>query len=137
MTSTGNLPKHISYSSFNTWLECGWKYYLTKMYEVPEKHAVWFTGGTAVHKATELFDRGKFGDSNNLDELWNEVWFEQIKQDEEIYGDMNSWEFRGREGLTADALADGCDEGRGKLRKVSGSCTRIIVTGKQIGRAHV
>ena len=94
------LPKHISYSSFNTWLECGWKYYLTKMYEVPEKHAVWFTGGTAVHKATELFDRGKFGDSNNLDELWNEVWFEQIKQDEEIYGDMNSWEFRGREDLT-------------------------------------
>ena len=50
------LPEHISYSSFNTWLECGWKYKLTKMYEVPEKHAVWLTGGTAVHKATERFD---------------------------------------------------------------------------------
>ena len=94
------LPEHISFSSFNTWLECGWKYKLTKLDEVPEKHAVWLTGGTAVHKATELFDRHKFGDSNNLDELWNNVWFEQVRQDEEIYGDMNSWEFRSREDMS-------------------------------------
>ena len=26
-----------------------------------------------------------------------------------------------------DALADGSDEGRGKLRKVSGSCTRTVI----------
>ena len=30
-------------------------------------------------------------------------------------------------GLTVDALADDSDEGRGKLRKVSGSCTRTVI----------
>jgi hypothetical protein len=50
------LPKHISYSSLTTWQECGWKYYLTKSRGVKEAHAVWFTGGTAVHKATENYD---------------------------------------------------------------------------------
>ena len=52
------LPEHISYSSLGTYLECGWKYNLTKIEEVPEKHAVWFTGGSAVHKATEIYDLG-------------------------------------------------------------------------------
>jgi hypothetical protein len=94
------LPEHISFSSFNTWLECGWKYKLTKLDEVPEKHAVWLTGGTAVHRATELFDRGNLGETTNLDELWNKVWFEQVAQDEEVYGDMNSWEFRSREDMS-------------------------------------
>jgi len=94
------LPEHISYSSFNTWLECGWKYYLTKMEEVPEKHAVWFTGGTAVHKATERWDKGELANTNNLDELWNDVWFQQVKEDEELHGDMNTWEFRSREDMS-------------------------------------
>ena len=31
------------------------------------------------------------------------------------------------QGLTVDALADDSDEGRGKLRKVSGSCTRTVI----------
>ena len=31
------------------------------------------------------------------------------------------------EGLTVDALADGREEGRGKLRKVPGSCTRTVI----------
>ena len=94
------LPKHISYSSFNTWLECGWKYKLTKLDQVPEKHAVWFTGGSAVHKATEMWDKHDFGDTTNLDELWNKAWFEQVKQDETLHGDMNSWEFRSREDMS-------------------------------------
>ena len=95
-----SLPKHISYSSFNTWLECNWKYYLTKIEEVPEKHSVWLTGGTAVHKATERWDRGDFGKTNNLDELWNDVWFNQVKEDESLHGDMNTWEFRSREDMS-------------------------------------
>ena len=51
-----NLPEHISYSSFSTWQECGWKYKLTKVDQVGEGHAVWFTGGSALHKATEYYD---------------------------------------------------------------------------------
>jgi hypothetical protein len=60
------LPKHISYSSFNTWLECGWKYNLTKLHDVPEKYAVWFTGGSAVHKATERYDKLDFGKATTM-----------------------------------------------------------------------
>ena len=96
------LPKHISYSALNTYQECGWKYNLTKLQGVPEKHAVWFTGGSAVHRATEKFDllNPDLGSIVNLDDLWNEAWFEQVKEDEELNGDMNTWEFRGREDMS-------------------------------------
>ena len=97
---TNNLPEHISYSSFSTWLECGWKYFITKVEGAPEKHAVWFTGGSAVHKATELWDLDQLDGTTNLDELWNNVWYKQIKEDEELYGDFNTWEYRGREDLS-------------------------------------
>lgn len=94
------LPKHISYSAFSTWQECGWKYKLTKLMDAPEKHAVWFTGGSAVHKATERFDKGELGKSTNVEELWNEVWFAQVKEDEELWGDMNTWEYRSKEDMS-------------------------------------
>lgn len=102
------LPEHISYSSFNTWLECGWKYYLTKVEDVPEKHAVWFTGGTAVHTATEELDRAMLEgyslevlrDSASLDKIWNNSWYKVLREDEEQYGDMTTWEYRGREDIS-------------------------------------
>ncbi len=100
------LPKHISYSSFTTWQECGWKYYLQKVEGVQEAHAVWFTGGSAVHKATEYFDleNPKITDvslsSLYLDTVWNRAWFEQVKTDEEINGDMNTWQFAKREDMS-------------------------------------
>jgi hypothetical protein len=50
------LPEHVSYSAFTTWLECGWLYFLSRMANTPEKPAIWNLGGSAVHKATELYD---------------------------------------------------------------------------------
>ena len=94
------LPEHISYSSFTTWQECGWKYKLTRMDEIQEKHAVWFTGGSAVHKATELWDQQTLGDIPNLEILWNKVWFDQVEEDEALYGDMNTWQFAKREDMS-------------------------------------
>ena len=94
------LPKHISYSSLNTWLECGWKYNLTKLEGVSEKHAVWFTGGSAVHKATERWDKGSYGVTSGPSELWNDVWFNQVKEDEEANGDMNDWQYAKREDMS-------------------------------------
>lgn len=94
------MPKHISYSSLSTWQECGWRYYLTKMAGVQEKHAVWFTGGSAVHKATELYDKSEGKDFANLEDLWNHAWFEQVKEDEEANGDMNDWQFAKREDMS-------------------------------------
>ena len=94
------LPKHISYSSLSTWQECGWKYYLTKVEGAQEAHAVWFTGGTAVHKATELWDLQTPGDIPNAEMLWNKVWYDQVAEDEALHGDMNTWQFAKREDMS-------------------------------------
>lgn len=90
------LPEHISYSSFSTWQECGWKYYLTKVEGVQEGHAVWFTGGTALHKATEVYDI----EGGNSEDIWNKVWFAQVAEDEALHGDMQHWKFAKREDMS-------------------------------------
>jgi len=51
------LPEHISYSSLTEWLSCGWKYYLSRIKKYQELPAWWFFGGSAVHRATEEYDR--------------------------------------------------------------------------------
>ena len=90
------LPKHISYSSLNTWQECGWRYYLTKVEGAQEAHAVWFTGGTAVHKATQVYDL----DGGDSESIWNKVWYDQVAEDEGLHGDMNTWQFAKREDMS-------------------------------------
>ena len=95
-TRMNKLPEHISYSSFSTWQECGWKYKLTKIDQVDEGHAVWFTGGSALHKATEYYDL----EGGKSEDLWNRAWFEQVKIDEEINGDMSTWKYAKREDMS-------------------------------------
>lgn len=51
-----DLPVHISYSSLTTWLDCGWKYYLTRIEKVEERPTWYLVGGSAVHTATEQYD---------------------------------------------------------------------------------
>ena len=51
------LPEHVSYSSLTEWLSCGWKYYLSRVQKIQELPAWWFYGGSAVHKATEEWDK--------------------------------------------------------------------------------
>jgi hypothetical protein len=51
------LPEHVSYSSFTTWLECGFKYYLSRVVETPGQASWWLVGGSAVHTASEVYDR--------------------------------------------------------------------------------
>lgn len=95
-TRMNRLPEHISYSSFSTWQECGWKYKLTKVDQVGEGHAVWFTGGSALHKATEYYDL----EGGKSEDIWNRAWFEQVKADEELNGDMSTWKFAKREDMS-------------------------------------
>lgn len=59
-----DLPVHISYSSLTTWLDCGWKYYLSRIEKIPEKPAWYFVGGSAVHAATEKYDLELFDKEN-------------------------------------------------------------------------
>jgi hypothetical protein len=59
--SSGRRPvEHTSYSSLSTSLECPKKYQLTRIQKAPQTPAWWFLGGSAVHRATELWDLGEF-----------------------------------------------------------------------------
>jgi ATP-dependent helicase/DNAse subunit B len=51
------LPEHISYSSLTTWLSCGWLYYLSRVLKLQEESSWWFYGGSAVHRASEEYDK--------------------------------------------------------------------------------
>ena len=52
-----DLPGHLSHSALTTFLQCGHKYYLSRVVQEQEQPAWWFIGGNAVHTATENFDR--------------------------------------------------------------------------------
>lgn len=97
MTTNNVLPDHISYSSFTTWLDCGWKYWLTRVENIHEKqHSVWLTGGSAVHLATELWDKNP----SDADGVWNTAWSTQIEEDSVNGGDPESWQFIKKEDLS-------------------------------------
>ena len=51
------LPGHLSHSALTTYLQCGHKYYLSRVVKESETPAWWFVGGNAIHSATETFDR--------------------------------------------------------------------------------
>jgi hypothetical protein len=55
-----DLPSHISYSQLTTWLDCGWKYYLSRIVQLKEDGSWWLVGGSSVHEATEAFDHAMY-----------------------------------------------------------------------------
>lgn len=59
------LPEHISHSQITTWLSCGYKYFLTKVKQVPESQTWWLAGGSAVHEATEAYDKAIWEQENS------------------------------------------------------------------------
>lgn len=62
-----NVPEHTSYSSLTTWLSCGWRYYLSRIAQVEEQPATWSIGGSAVHRATEVYDLELWKRDNQID----------------------------------------------------------------------
>ena len=50
------LPAHISYSAFTTYIDCGYQYYLGRLLNLPEAPSVWSVGGSSFHTATEMWD---------------------------------------------------------------------------------
>jgi putative RecB family exonuclease len=54
------LPSHVSYSALTTWTDCGWKYWLTRVVKEDELPTWYLCGGSAVHAATEDYDKELF-----------------------------------------------------------------------------
>lgn len=72
-TLTGS--RYLSFSSLETWLSCGEKYRLTKVIGVARGSAWYLLGGSAVHEATELLDKGE---KDNVQDAWNAAWQTQL-----------------------------------------------------------
>ena len=51
------LPEHASYSQINTYLLCGYQYFLGKVKGNVEEESVWSVGGSSFHLAVEMYDR--------------------------------------------------------------------------------
>jgi hypothetical protein len=41
-------------------MDCGWKYYLSRIVQVKEDGSWWLVGGSSVHEATEAFDKAMY-----------------------------------------------------------------------------
>ncbi len=76
---------HASYSSVDSWLQCGQKYYLTKIEGHKEDPAWWSVGGSAVHHATEWWDLGMHQELNTTD-LFLRAFEEQTANEAEWTG---------------------------------------------------
>jgi PD-(D/E)XK nuclease superfamily len=74
---------YVSHSALNTWLSCGWQFYLSRIQRVPEQPSYWLAGGKAVHESTELYDRLYFGTdkepSFSSTDAFNEAWHRNYK----------------------------------------------------------
>lgn len=62
---------YLSYSSMSSYLECGKRFELERVWKAPESPAWYFVGGDAVHGATEMLDKGE---TDDVTYAWNTCW---------------------------------------------------------------
>jgi len=91
---------NLSYSTFDNWLQCPKKVELSKIRKAPTQGAWWFTGGTAVHTATEAYDRWSLLDPTgrprfNLHEEWERAFDSTLWEDQERHPDLDQWRHGG------------------------------------------
>lgn len=97
MPPDGEL-KHLSFSSFSTSLECRKQFQLTRIIRVPESCAWWFVGGSAVHAATEVFDRrllayptGTSTSRGDIERAWKRCFEVEIEKTKQREPDTAKW----------------------------------------------
>jgi putative RecB family exonuclease len=92
---------HRSYSQRNEYLDCGWKYRLHRVVQLPEIPAVWFPAGSAFHEVAEAWAREDFNTGNPAPiEDWQRLFlltFAAMCDDlHEIEPDESKWRIGGR-----------------------------------------
>jgi len=66
---------YLSYSSMSSYLECGKRYELERIYNAPQSPAWYFLGGDAVHSATEALDKGE---QESVEQAWTDAWMNAL-----------------------------------------------------------
>ena len=67
----------VSYSSLDTFQQCGEKFRLTRIHKVPQEQAYWNIGGKAFHLASEWYDKGS---DLSIASLWRDAWDKEMSE---------------------------------------------------------
>jgi len=81
-------PKHTSHSAVNAFTRCGKAYELRKVLKFPEPPAWYLIAGSAIHTATELWDRGQGASPS---ELFIEAFQDEIERARADWPDDSQW----------------------------------------------
>lgn len=84
------MPEKMSVSRLNTYLECGMKYKIHYIDNVPELQAPWFWQGTAFHAVMEAYWCG-IDDEETLYAIYSEAWETEENEAREIEPDPDKW----------------------------------------------
>jgi putative RecB family exonuclease len=92
---------HRSYSQRNEYLDCGWKYRLHRVVQLPEIPAVWFPAGSAFHHVAETYEWSLFNDDPKFPPaawqgLFVEKFAELCNELREVEPDESKWRVGGR-----------------------------------------
>lgn len=74
---------YLSYSAMSSYLECGNRFALERVYNAPQTPAWWFLAGDAFHKATEDFDHADEFEPDQAEAHWHARWAEAMAEVED------------------------------------------------------
>lgn len=91
---------HLSYSTFDGWFQCPKKIELAKLRLAPARPAWWFAGGSAVHAATEDYDRWTLMDPTtrpkfSIKNAFEIAFYDEVNALRERWPDESEWRHAG------------------------------------------
>lgn len=92
--------KHLSYSTLDAWFSCPKQVELRKIRKAPAVPAWWFAGGSAVHSATEEYDRWTLLDPASrpkfsITETFSSAFTAEVQEIEQKEPDRTKWRHAG------------------------------------------
>ena len=85
------IPAHLSFSTLTTWERCPHKFLLEKVAQVPQRPAVYFAGGSAVHKMTEDLDTGNAGSKTTFEDYFYPEVASLMEAHDGLFWDTKEW----------------------------------------------
>lgn len=91
------VPEYVSHSAWSQYIKCGKQYELERVAKVPHPPAWYLVGGSAVHKATEVYDRDLAGvPDSGLGGLWADAYAREIEAAFQRWPEESEWTTAGR-----------------------------------------
>lgn len=88
-------PSHTSHSAREQLERCAKAWFLTRVARAPKRPALWLAGGSAVHEATEAYDRWTLAEERfptfETFQVWNSYFEEQLSELRAKEPNSNIW----------------------------------------------